>query len=480
MSTGQQTRIIGVLINGLWQEGDGSCLSIFNPLTRQPHGEWLAASHEQLDRAVAAARQARPAWQALGYRQRGVWLARIATAIEQQSERLSGLQQTYSGKPSHEADMDVADVVAIFAYYATLCDQLAPTCPVEVPVAEVAVTYQREPVGVAGLITPWNFPMVTTAWKLAPALAAGCCVVLKPSELTPVTELALLEIIQAQGLPQGVVNLVSGGPDVGRWLCAHPGVDKISFTGSRAVGRQIMAGAAERIQRVSLELGGKSSLIVRADADVALAAQLACDGAFFNAGQMCSATARLLVHRHCYAPLLAQIKAKMQDYQTGPLISAGQLARVQALLVQGQTETPDLVLHQVAQHTTGFGHPLTLVEGVSQDNVLWQEEIFGPVLCVMPFDSDEEAIAMANDTHYGLVATLVSEDLATARALADRLEAGTVWINTPQLIFPQAAWGGYKQSSLGRELGPWGLDAFIELKHVLVSPATSGPQGAVA
>lgn len=469
MTVLQHTRIQSVLINGQWQEGCGASLSLINPLTRQPHGEWLAASREQLDRAVATARQVQPAWQSLGYRQRGEWLAQIATAIQQQSERLSGLQQTYSGKPSYEADIDVADVVATFEYYAALCCQLAPICPVKVPVEGVAVTYQREPVGVAGLITPWNFPMVTTAWKMAPALAAGCSVVLKPSELTPVAELALLEIIQAQGLPQGVVNLVSGGPDVGRWLCAHPGVDKISFTGSRAVGRQIMVAAAERIQRVSLELGGKSSLIVREDADLDLAAQLACDGAFFNAGQICSATARLLVHRRCYAPLLARIRARMLDYQTGPLISAGQLERVQSLLAQGQAEDLTLVLHQVAQHEAGFGFPLTLVEGVNQDNVLWQEEIFGPVLCAMPFDSDEEAIALANDTPYGLVATLVSQDLVASRVMADRLQAGTIWINTPQLIFPQAAWGGYKQSSLGRELGPWGLDAFSEVKHLLVS-----------
>ena len=469
MTAWQPTRTSGVLVAGQWQTGEGARWELIDPLTRQVHGQLQGASAEQLERAVAAARQALADWRALGYAGRGQWLARIAAAVQQQAEGLIALQQRYSGKPAHEASMDVADVVATFDYYAQLCQTLPERQPVAVPLAEVAVSYQREPVGVAGLITPWNFPMVTSAWKLAPALAAGCTLVLKPSELSPMAELALLNIIQGLGLPQGVVNLVPGGAEVGRWLCAHPGIDKISFTGSRAVGQQILQGAAQRIQRVSLELGGKSALIVRADADLDLAAQLACDGAFFNAGQMCSATARLLVHRHCYAPLLERIRQRMADYQTGPLISQGQLARVASLVAQGLAQAPDLALHQVPQHEAGFGFPLTLVERLAVDNVLWQEEIFGPVLCAMAFDSDEQAMALANDSPYGLVATLVSRDLAAAEALADRLQAGTVWINTPQLIFPQAAWGGYKQSSLGRELGPWGLEAFSELKHRLVS-----------
>ncbi len=469
MSTWQQTPTVGVLIDGQWQEGHGESWLLVDPLSRQPHGRLQAASSAQLDQAVAAARRALGDWRALGYAGRGEWLARIAAMVERHGERLCVLQQRYSGKPEHEARMDVADVVATFDYYAELCRQLPARYPVAVPLSGVGVEYQREPVGVAGLITPWNFPMVTSAWKLAPALAAGCTLVLKPSELTPMAEIALLELLQESGLPKGVVNLLPGGAQVGRWLCAHPGIDKISFTGSRAVGQQILQGAAERIQRVSLELGGKSALIVRADADLDLAAQLACDGAFFNAGQMCSATSRLLVHQQCYAPLLARIRENMTSYQTGPLISESQYQRVETLLRQGLGQSPDLRLSQTPQHTAGFGFPLTLVEGISQSNVLWQEEIFGPVLCAMPFESDEEAIQLANDSLYGLVATLVSRDLTAARVLADQLQAGTVWINTPQLIFPQAAWGGYKQSSLGRELGPWGLEAFSELKHLLVS-----------
>lgn len=469
MSGWQQTRTAGVLIDGQWQEGEGESWLLLDPLTRQPHGHLQAASAAQLEQAVTAARLALAGWRELGYAGRGEWLARIAEAVQQQSERLCALQQRYSGKPEHEARMDVADVVATFDYYAGLCRQQPNYHPVAVPLAGVGVEYQREPVGVAGLITPWNFPMVTSAWKLAPALAAGCTLLLKPSELTPMAELALMEILQGVGLPRGVVNLLPGGAHLGRLLCAHPGIDKISFTGSRAVGQQILQQAASRLQRVSLELGGKSALIVRADADLELAAQLACDGAFFNAGQMCSATSRLLVHCHCYEPLLARIRQRMAEYQTGPLISAHQQQRVQDLLNQGVAQSPALVLNQTPQHPAGFGFPLTLVTGIRPDNLLWQEEIFGPVLCAMAFDDDDEAVRLANDTHYGLVATLVSRDLATARTLADRLQAGTVWLNTPQLIFPQAAWGGYKQSSLGRELGPWGLEAFTELKHLLVS-----------
>jgi betaine-aldehyde dehydrogenase len=339
---------------------------------------------------------------------------------------------------------------------------------------------RREPVGVAALIVPWNFPMVTTAWKLAPALAAGCTVVLKPSEVTPLPELALAAIVAEAGVPPGVFNVVNGtGAEVGAPLVAHPLVAKVSFTGSTAIGEQVMKTAAETIKGVSLELGGKSSIIVFGDADLDLAVDLVAGGAFYNAGQMCSATSRVLVEQSMADALIERLAARATQtvvgdpfepgVQMGPLTNRAQYERVQRFIAQGKAGGARLVIGGEVPAGPGYFVKPTMFVDVPADSAVWREEIFGPVLCVRSFDTEEEAIDAANDTEFGLVATVVTRDAVRGKRVADALAAGVVWINVPQLIFPQTSWGGYGQSSIGRELGPFGLAAFQEIKQVLTA-----------
>lgn len=471
----------GLHINGRWQHGEG-LLSVLNPSTEQVLALVTAGDGASVDAAVAAARTALPAWSASPGAERAACLQRIADGVEAAREALLGLQCANNGKPQFEAALDVDDVIATFRYYAGLAAGLdaQQDAPVALPSADFSARLRREACGVVGLIVPWNFPMVTTAWKLAPALAAGCCVVLKPSEITPLAELALAAIVAASGVPAGVFNLVCGtGIEVGAPLAAHPGIAKISFTGSNAVGVQVMQRAAETIKGVSLELGGKSALLVLDDADLDLAVELACAGAFFNAGQMCSATSRVLVAERLAADFEARLLARVAairvgppedgEASLGPLVSAAQLQRVQQHIADGIAAGATLRCGGLrpAHLPHGYFMAPTVFSEVPHASRLWREEIFGPVLCLQRFASEAEAIALANDSAYGLVASVVSRDLAAAGRVADQLQAGMVWINAPQVIFPQTAWGGYKQSSLGRELGPWGLSSFQEIKHVL-------------
>ncbi len=376
--------------------------------------------------------------------------------------------------------MDVSDVVATFDYYASLADSLNTTsvAEVELPGPDFRAWIRREPAGVAALIVPWNFPMVTTAWKLAPALAAGCTVVLKPSEVTPLRELELAAIIQEAGLPAGVLNVVTGtGAEVGARLAAHPLVAKVSFTGSTAVGTQVMKTAADTIKGVGLELGGKSSIIVFADADLDQAVDLVAGGGFFNTGQMCSATSRVLVERPLAEALLARLAQRAEELvfgdpfapgvQMGPLANRMQYERVTRAIETGRAGGARLVAGGTLPPRQGYFVRPTVFTDVPDDSPLWRDEIFGPVLCVRPFDTEDEAVALANDTPYGLVATVATLDSERGTRVAAALEAGVVWVNAPQVIFPQTSWGGYKQSSLGRELGPCGLAAYQEIKQVL-------------
>ncbi|WP_374662619.1 aldehyde dehydrogenase family protein [Inhella sp.] len=439
------------------------------------------ATPEQIDAAVAAARAAAPAWRASTPAERGACLRRVAQQVQAERESLIALQMCVNGKPRFEAELDLDDVVACFQYYAGLCESGEAFATEAVPLPATALRGQRrwEPVGVAALVLPWNFPMVTTAWKLAPALAAGCTVVLKPSELTAPAEHALLDLVERAGLPEGVVNMVGGGAAVGAALVAHAGVDKVSFTGSTAVGREVMRAAAEQLKRLTLELGGKSALIVREDADLAQAVELAMAGAFTNAGQMCSATSRILVHERLHADLLSALSQAVDGLRAGPpdvegcamgpLISVAQRERVKALVARGCAAGARLLAAGgvVEGAEQGFFLPAQLYALNSTDNPLWQEEIFGPVACVRAFASDDEAIALANDTPYGLVATVLTRDARAAARYEHELRAGLVWVNTPQLIFPQLGWGGLGASGIGRELGLDGLRAYQELRHAV-------------
>lgn len=473
--------LAGVLIGDQWF-ADGAALEVINPATEALIATVGTGNAETVDLAVQSAAGALASWSNSSGALRASVLRRIAEGIQQNRQQLITLQSRNNGKPLAEAGLDVDDVIATFDYYAQLAEGLdaAQDRSVELPSSDFSARLRREPCGVVALIVPWNFPMVTTAWKLAPALAAGCTVVLKPSEVTPLPELALARIILEAGLPAGVLNIVCGtGLAVGAPLSAHPQVAKISFTGSNAVGVQVMQRAAETVKGVSLELGGKSSLLVLESADLELAVELACGGGFYNAGQMCSATSRVLVAEHLADAFVAKVKARAQaitvgdpfveGVQMGPLVNRAQYQRVLQHIARG--------LDSGARLECGGGRPEGLVHGfyiaptvfteVALDSSVWNEEIFGPVICIRRFSSEAEAIALANQCDFGLVATVVSQDEVAANRVADALQAGMVWINAPQVIFPQTAWGGYKQSSIGRELGPWGLAAFQELKHVV-------------
>lgn len=473
--------LAGLYIDGKWRSGDEQ-LPVINPSTEERLAIVTGGDARAVDDAVHAARAAFGGWSQTTGAARAMILRRIAEGVAARRERLIELQSSNNGKPGFEAAIDVDDVIATFNYYADLAEASdgQQDRAVQLPVEDFTARLRREPCGVVGLIVPWNFPMVTTAWKLAPALAAGCCVLLKPSEVTPLAELELAQIIAASGVPAGVFNVVCGtGVSVGASLSAHPGIAKVSFTGSNAVGVQVMQRAAETVKGVSLELGGKSSLLVMADADLDLAVDLASGGGYFNAGQMCSATSRVLVAQEILEPFLERLVAKArsikvagpgnEDAEMGPLVNQAQYRRVVAHIEAGKDSGARLLCGGVRPADQPRGYFLTpaIFTNVPLDSALWREEIFGPVLCVRGFSSQAEAIALANDTQFGLVASVVSRDLDAAERIANALEAGMVWINAPQVIFPQASWGGYKQSSLGRELGPWGLQAFQEIKHVV-------------
>lgn len=471
----------GVYIDGVWQHGPQP-LAVINPSNEQQLAEVAGGDGAAVERATLAAKAAFADWSSTSGAQRASVLRAIAEGVEARRERLVFLQASNNGKPLAEAQMDVDDVIATFRYYAERADQLdaGQDCPVALPTDDFVARLRREPCGVVGLIVPWNFPMVTTAWKLAPALAAGCCVVLKPSEVTPLAELELASVIAQAGLPDGVFNLVCGtGIAVGAALAADPRIAKVSFTGSNAVGVQVMQRAAETVKGVSLELGGKSSLLVLQAADLELAVELACMGGFFNAGQMCSATSRVLVAEALYPDFIARLKTRAEairvgepfagDNEMGALVNQAQYQRVQKHIAVGLQAGAQLLCGGSRPEALPCGYFIspTVFTEVPLDSALWREEIFGPVLCVRPVASEAEAVALANDSEFGLVASVVSRDLDAAERVANALEAGLVWINAPQVIFPQTAWGGYKQSSIGRELGPWGLSAFQEIKHVV-------------
>ncbi|WP_336355310.1 aldehyde dehydrogenase family protein [Pseudomonas granadensis] len=475
------TTLDGLYINGQWSAGREH-LRVINPatealLTTVNGGDELAVEH-----AVTAAVAAFKDWSQTTGAERAVILRNIANGVRNGRGHLMNLQSSNNGKPLFEAAIDVDDVIATFEYYADLAEGLDAQRDTNVPLPsdDFSARLRREPCGVVGLIVPWNFPMVTTAWKLAPALAAGCCVVLKPSEVTPLPELELAAIIAESGLPNGVFNLVCGtGLAVGAPLSADPRIAKISFTGSNAVGVQVMQRAAETVKGVSLELGGKSSLLVLEDADLELAVELACGGGFFNAGQMCSATSRVLVADELADEFLERLQQRAQairvadpfeaDVEMGALVNQAQYQRVLGHIDRGLSAGAKLVCggNRPAHLPRGFFLQPTVFTEVPLDSALWCEEIFGPVLCVRSFSSEDEAIALANDSPFGLVASVVTRNAEAAERVANALQAGLVWLNAPQVIFPQTAWGGYKQSSIGRELGPWGLAAFQEIKHVV-------------
>ncbi|QXH35135.1 aldehyde dehydrogenase family protein [Pseudomonas muyukensis] len=465
-------------IDGHWVEGQGSdCIVVHDPSDAQPFAELLAASSAQVDQAVAGARRALASWKTVSAAERAAYLRGFAEQLGLRRDALIALQMRNNGKPRHEAQIDLDDAIATFAYYADLAEQL-PAKNRDVPLAAPGFSARTrlEPVGVVGLIVPWNFPLVTSAWKLAPALAAGCTVVLKPSEVTPLVELAYGQIAETLGLPAGVLNIINGKAETGAALSGHNGLDKLSFTGSNGVGSQVMRAAAAQCRPVTLELGGKSAIVVFDDCQVDQALDWIIAGITWNAGQMCSATSRLLVQDGIAEALLPRLRQALaalrvgnpleQEVDMGPLTSQGQWLKVAGYFATAREEGLECLTGGTALDREGWFVSPTLYVDVPEDSRLWREEIFGPVLCARRFASEAEAIAQANDSRFGLVATVCSADLDRAERVADALEVGHVWINSVQAVFVETSWGGTKASGIGRELGPWGLAGYQSVKHV--------------
>jgi len=470
-------------INNQWVASKGTrLLDVMNPYREERIAQVTAGDAADVDAAVKAAQQAQPEWQALGGAERANYLDGFADALESRREALIILSATNNGKPLAEAGIDLDDAIACYRYYAKQAKALDARQgeQVSVDMEGVEARTYHDPVGVVGLIAPWNFPLVTSAWKLAPALAAGCTAVFKPSEVTPLPEQVLAEIALEIGLPAGVLNLLNGdGEGIGAPLTNHSGVDKISFTGSNRVGEAVMQAASARTASVSLELGGKSPIIVMEDAEPAQAAEWVMAGIYFNAGQICSATSRLLVHEDIAEALYAALAERMdaltlddplaEGTDLGPLTSVKQRDAVHRYMDIADQE--GLTVVRDGKHRTlpaqGYFLAPTLYRDVPVESRLWKEEIFGPVLCGRSVASEAEAIQLANDSDYGLAATVISGDPERAKRIGRQLKAGSIWYNSEQLVLPETAWGGFKRSGIGRELGPWGLSAYLEVKHVV-------------
>lgn len=445
-------------------------LTVVEPATEQVLAELPRAGAEDADASVARAKAAYPDWRAVAPADRARLLHRLADALSERQEELAVLEARNAGKPIGDARGEMGMVADTFRYYAAAPERaLGDTIPVS---GGVAMTF-REPLGVVGLITPWNFPLAIASWKLAPALAAGNTVVLKPAELTPLTAIEFEKIALEAGIPEGVVNVLVGpGSTAGARLVEHPDVAKIAFTGSTEVGRRIAASAAATIKRVTLELGGKSANIVFADADVAAAAAAAPGAVFGNAGQDCCARSRILVERSALDSFMDALEEAVEAVrvgdpldeatQMGPLISAEQRATVASYV---PADAP-VAIQGSAPDGPGYWFPPTVLCPVGRDDRAVREEIFGPVAVVVPFRDEAEAIALANDTIYGLSGSIWTRDGAKALRVARAVETGVLSINSNTSVRVSTPFGGFKQSGYGRELGPHALDAYTELKSV--------------
>lgn len=471
-------------IDGQWVKPvKGGVSEVVNPATEEVIHTIAAATEEDVDAAVRAARRAfdEGVWPRLSGADRATYLRDIAEGIRARLKEIARLEVIDNGKPTPEAEWDIGDAAGCFDYYAGMAEQLDnnPEEQIALPDQRFTSKAVREPLGVAGAIIPWNYPLLMAAWKVAPALAAGCTVVLKPAEVTSLTALELAAIADEAGLPPGVLNVVTGSGSVaGQAIADHKGVDKLAFTGSGPVGSQIMAAAARDIKRISLELGGKSPFVVFDDADIEKAVEWIMFGIFWNQGQVCSATSRVLVQEGIYEPLMRRLidetnRIKIgngleEGVLLGPLVSKRQYEQVLAAVDAARKAGATVACggERPAGFDKGYYLRPTVLTDVPLDSAAWTEEIFGPVVCVRPFKTEQEAIELANDSRFGLAAAVMSKDDVRAERVAAAFRAGIVWINCSQPTFTEAPWGGYKESGIGRELGRWGLDNYLETKQI--------------
>jgi betaine-aldehyde dehydrogenase len=478
-------------IDNAWVDAsDGGTREVINPADGTLIARVPEATAADVSRAIAAARRAfdEGPWPRMAARERGTLLFRVAEAIRARAAELAETETRNMGKPIVEAEFDVADAAHCFEYYAGMASKIHGET-LDVPDNALSMVV-REPVGVVGQIIPWNYPLLMAAWKLAPALAAGCTAVLKPAEQTPLSALILAEIFQSLDLPPGVVNIVTGdGPTAGGGLVTDPRVDKVAFTGGVDTGKLVIRGAAETIKRMSIELGGKNPNIVFADADFEAAVDGALFGAFANQGEVCSAGSRLLVERSIYDRMLQAIADKIgritlgdpmsRETKMGPLVTKEHQEKVLGYIEVGKHE---------GRLVTGGGRPKdaalsrgwyvepTVFADVKNSARIAQEEIFGPVLTVIPFEDEAEAVRIANDTPYGLAGAVWSRDVFRGIRVLKQIRAGILWLNTYHPTYNEAPWGGYKQSGFGRELGHYGLENYLETKQINLN-LTEAPIG---
>ena len=478
-----------MLIDGQWvAAASGKTFDAIDPATESVICQVAAGDKEDVDRAVKAARKAfeDSAWSRMRPVERERLMLKLADLVEANAEELAQLESLDNGKLVFFARIvDVAGTVDYFRYmagWATKIEGKTLDVSIGMPGEEYQAYTLRQPIGVVGQITPWNFPLAMAAWKLAPALATGCTSVLKPAEQTSLTSLRLGELILEAGFPAGVVNIVTGmGETAGAALTQHPDVDKIAFTGSTSVGKLIGKTAMDTVKRFSLELGGKSPVIITADVDIEQAVGGAANAIFFNSGQVCTAGSRLYVEHKIYDKVVAGLAdiakgtklgpGHAPDSQMGPVVSQEQMDRVLGYIAKGKSEGGEVVAGGMRQGNQGYFVQPTVFAGVDPNSTIVREEIFGPVVVATPYKSVDDIAAVANDTTYGLAASIWTNDLSLAHRLTRRLKAGTVWVNTHNVVDPNLPFGGFKQSGIGRENGAAAIDLYTEVKTVVMKVA---------